>query len=166
MLKKPETLDKEVVDLLTKRLQDEYNHHYFYQAASNWCRGVGFDKAAKYFLDESNEELGHARGIEDYLIDWNVVPSLPKLSTPKLEFKNLAETIEVSYDNEYKLYVEYEETSVDILKMGEMCTFDFLQSYRKNQNDAVKAYSDMLNILEGMNVDSKFEMLMVEENLF
>jgi hypothetical protein len=50
--------------------------------------------------------------------------------------------------------------------MGEMCTFDFLQAYRKNQNDAVAAYSDMLNILEGTNADSKFEMLLIEKKLF
>jgi len=27
-------------------------------------------------------------------------------------------------------------------------------------------YSDMLNVLDGVNVDSKFEMLMLEETLF
>jgi ferritin len=163
---KPEILDKEVVDILTSRLQNEYNHHYFYQAASNWCRGIGFNKAADYFLAESNEELEHARGIEKYLVDWNVTPSLPIIKTPVLEFKNLAETVELSYKNEYELYELYEESSVDILKMGEINTFDFLQAYRKNQTDAVAAYSDMLNILEGTNADSKFEMLLIEENLF
>ena len=163
---KPEKLSKEVVDILTERLHNEYNHHYFYQAASNWCRGIGFNKAADYFLAESNEELEHARGIEKYLIDWNITPSLPVLKTPKLEFTSLADTVETSYKNEYELYELYEEDSVTILKMGEMCTFDFLQAYRKNQNDAVAAYSDMLNILEGTNPGSKFEMLLIEEKLF
>jgi hypothetical protein len=50
--------------------------------------------------------------------------------------------------------------------MGELCTFDFLQTYRNIQNKSVAEYSDKLNVLEGVNLDSKFEMLMIESNLF
>ena len=45
-------------------------------------------------------------------------------------------------------------------------SFNKFMAYRKNQNDAVAAYSDMLNILEGTNPGSKFEMLLIEKKLF
>ena len=165
-IQKPEELNSNVVELLLQRLQKEYDHHYFYQAASNWCFGVGYKKAGEYFLAESNEELEHARGLENYLIDWNIIPTLPIIGRPTLEFSDLAEVIEKAYDNEYEAYEAYEDVSVSIFDLRELCTFDFLKDYRKFQKDAVKTYSDMLNVLDGVNRDSKFEMLVLQEQLF
>jgi len=67
---------------------------------------------------------------------------------------------------EYKLYEAYEETSMRIFKIGDLCVFDFLQSYRVGQKESVAEYSDKLNMLEGTNELSKFEMLMLEKKLF
>jgi ferritin len=104
--------------------------------------------------------------IEQYLIDWNVTPSLPTIQTPVLEFSDLLKVIEIAYDNEYKLYEEYEDSSMKIFKYGDLCVFDFLQFFRKAQKDSVATYSDMLNVLEGCNRGSKFEMLLLQEELF
>lgn len=122
-------------------------------------------KAATYFKAESDEELGHARGIIDYLTDWNIMVDLPVIKTPKIEFSTLVDAIETAYKTEYELYELYEDTSMKMFKMGEICTFDFLQQYRKNQTDAVFAYSDMLNMIEGTEM-TKFELLLLEEKLF
>ena len=94
---KPKKLSDQAVSLLMQRLVNEYHHHYLYQAISNWCRGVGFMKAAAYFKAESDEELGHARGIEDYLTDWNIIVDLPVIKTPKVEFTGLVDAIESAY---------------------------------------------------------------------
>lgn len=165
-MKKPIKLSKEIVDLLLPRLNDEYAAFYMYRAASNWCQGVGFVKAAAYFKAESDDELVHARGIEDFLTLWNVIPELPKVDKPELEFGGLVDLIGKAYQIELDLYEAYEDTSAKILKTGDVCVFDFLQKYRDIQVESVGEYSDMLNILEGVDTKSKFELLMLEENLF
>ena len=165
-IEKPEQLSQEVVDLLLPRLQDEFNAFYFYRSATNWCQNKGFFKAASFFKSESDDELLHAKKIEDYIVDWNMTPNLPNILKPVLEFKDLAEVIEKAYDMEFALYEGYEDTSMKIFKTGDLCVFDFLQSYRVAQKEAVAEYSDKLNVVEGTNRDSKFEMLMLEENLF
>ena len=88
------------------------------------------------------------------------------LQHSKVSFKGLGEIIEKSYTIEYELYEAYEDNSSKIFKLNELCTFDLLQFFRTTQNKSVAEYSDMLNVLEGVNVDSKFEMLMLEETLF
>jgi ferritin len=165
IMKKPEKLSQEVVDLLLPRLQDEFNASYLYRAASNWCRNVGFFKAADFFAKESEDELKHAKNIENYLTDWNVSPALPTIEKPEIEFKDLVDIIEKAYGIEFKLYGDYEDTSAKVLKMNELATFDFLQQYRKIQNDSVAEYSDKLNILDGVE-PTKMNMLLLEENLF
>jgi hypothetical protein len=44
--------------------------------------------------------------------------------------------------------------------------FDFLQQFRTIQTQSVAEYSDMINMLEGVNVNDKFQMLMLEKKLF
>jgi ferritin len=165
-MKKPVKLPSEVVNLLLPRLTDEFNAAYFYRAASNWCNNVGFFKAGTFFAAESEDEFGHAKKIEQFLVDWNVTPELPSIPKPTLTFSNLTEVITKAYEMEYDLYEAYEDTSSKIFKTGDLCVFDFLQQYRTGQTKAVAEYSDKLNVLEGVNLGSKFEMLMLEENLF
>lgn len=163
---KPEKISNDIVQLLQKRLQDEYNAFYLYRSATNWCQNVGFFTAAKFFKAESDDELAHAKKLEDYIVDWNVTPVLPTIPAPITSFKNLGEVISKAYGIEYDLYEKYEDTSSKIFKLNDICTFDFLKFFRETQTKSVAEYSDKLNVLDGVNVDSKFEMLMVEETLF
>ena len=162
---KPEKLSSEVVSLLQKRLVDEYNAFYLYRNATNWCQNAGFFKAAKFFKEESDDELLHAKKIEDYIVDWNVNPALPSIPSPQ-NFKSLGQIIEEAYKIEYDLYEKYEETSAKVFKLNELCTFDLLQFFRTTQNKSVAEYSDKLNVLEGVDVNDKFKMLLLEETLF
>jgi ferritin len=162
MIKK---LDKKVVDLLLPRMKDEYSAFYFYRAASNWCQGVGFFQAAKFFAAESQDELEHAKKIEKYITDWNVIPELPTVNRPQIEFSGIMEVLEEAYKLEYDLYEAYEETSKKLFEI-DLCAFDFLQPLRLIQNDSVSEYSDKLNLLEGVDVADKFKVLLLEEKLF
>jgi len=161
----PNKLDKDVVDLLLPRLKDEYNAFYFYRAASNWCQGVGYFKAAEFFAKESEDELGHAKKIEQYLVDWNVDPELPTVERPQIMFSGLMEVIENAYTIEYALYEDYEGTSKEMFKK-DLCVFDFLQEFRMLQKQSVAEYSDKLNMLEGVDGKDKFKLLLLEKKLF
>ena len=159
-------LEESSVNVLTLRLSDEFGAYYFYRALSNWCKSVGYTKAAEYFAKESDDELTHAKKIESFLVDWNIIPQLPAITQPGLEFKSLFDGIEKAYAMEYALYESYENDGVKVFKTGDLCTFNLLSEYIQVQTKAVAEYSDMLNLLEGVNVDNKFEMLMLEEKLF
>lgn len=163
-MKKPKTLSPEVVKLFYPLLSAEYEAFYFYQNAANYCKGVGYFKAGKYFADESADELSHAQKLQNFLVDWNIHPELPEIDEPK-ETTSLIQIIEAAYAMEYKLYEAYESVSVDVLKLGDVCVFDLFQFFRDVQTKSVAEYSDKLNMLEGVK-DSKFELLMLEEKLF
>lgn len=165
-MKKPIKLPEEIVKLLLPRLKDEFDAAYLYRSISNWCQGVGYLNAAEFFAHESEEEFKHAAGIEKYLVDWNVIVNLPKIETPSSEFTDLVAALDKAYVIEYKLYEEYEDTSMKVFKTGDLCTFDFLQHYRTIQRLAVAEYSDKLNMLEGVNPKDKMNLLLLEKKLF
>lgn len=162
---KPEKLEKDIAKLLNDRIVDEYNAFYLYRSASNWCKGVGFFKAADFFEGESKDELEHSKKLQDYLVDWNLTPQLPDINQPDLEFKSLVEVIERAYEIEYDLYEKYEKTTKQIFDKNDMCTFFFLQFFNDVQRKSVAEYSDKLNLLEGVG-GTKFELLLLEEKLF
>lgn len=161
----PVSLPPESISLLIPRISDEFNAFYFYRDAANWCANVGYTKAAEYFAKESADELEHAKKIEAYLTDWNVTPTLPPIASPASTFSKLSDVIDAAYQIEYALYGAYVETSKAAFA-SDLCTFDFLTQFRNIQVESVAQYSDLLNKLAGVNVDSKFEMLALEETLF
>jgi len=165
-MKKPNKLNSKIVSILEARLADEYTASFLYRDASNYLQGIGFSLAAKFFAQESADELTHAHGIEKFLVDWNVQPTLPQIDSVDNNFDGLPDVIEKGYTIEYTLYQSYEKDSVKVFEMGDICVFDFLQTYRSIQTKSVAEYSDFLNLLDGCDCESKFELLLLEEKLF
>lgn len=163
-MKKPIQLPKAVVELIVPRIKDEYTAFYFYRAAANWCRDKAFFKAAEFFENEAVAETEHAKKLQDYVVDWNVLPDLSIIPAPPM-FSSLIDVIEKSYDLEYDLYEKYEDISMKIFEFPDLCTFDFLQHFRTIQRESVAEYSDMLNMLEGVE-PTKTNLLLLEKKLF
>jgi len=173
----PNKLPEEIVSLLQPRLRDELTQYARYTAMANWCRGVGYEKAAAFYEKDASEELEHAQRLMKFLVDWNIIPSYPSIVAPRTTFDSLTATIEEAYKFEFKLYEDYEDTSARVFEAGDMCTFDFLQQYRTIQRTTVAEYSDKLNMLEGVvdrepeegeerERECKVDMLLLEEKLF
>lgn len=162
---KPVKLPNEVVDILIDRIRDEYVAHYFYRHATNWCKDTNYVKAAKFFEEESNNELEHAKILQDYITSWNVLPTIKPVDPGNPSFNNLVEIINSAYKLEYNLLVDYNDSSSKLFQM-DLTTFDFLQQFRTLQKDSVSEYADLLNALELINVDNKFEILYFENTYF
>ena len=163
-IKTPKTLADSTVKILTDRLRDEYTAHYTYRNAANWCRNANYKKAAAYFEDEAAEELEHAKGLQDYLTQWNLLPAIPAAPTKKA-FKSLIEIVNGAYEMEYGLLEKYSENQTDFFK-EHIPSFNFIQEYVDIQNQAVGEYSDLLNALELIDVNDKLNVLYFENNYF
>ena len=150
---KPYELPSDISKLLSEKINDEYSAHYFYRQVANYCENVGYLKAAEYFKGEAEDELKHAEGLQKYLTDWNMQPTLMDIAMPE-KVDGLVDAIEKAYKMEYALYSEYEEISGKILPK-DICTFDFLQEYRTIQRLAVAEYSTFLNQLETIDKEDK-----------
>lgn len=150
----PKKLDSNIVSMLNDRINDEYSAHYFYRNLSNWCENIGFLKAAKFFAGEASSELEHAEGLQKYLTDWNVTPTLKTISVP-VTVTGLVDAIESAYEIEYDLYERYEDISKKIFEMPDLCTFDFLAKYRTIQRESVAEYATLINKLQLIDYTDK-----------
>ena len=161
---KPNVLPEVIEEMINDRIGDEYDAHYFYRNAANWCKNMNYKKAASFFEDEANSELEHAKGLQDYLTQWNLLPVIPPVKTTKT-FNSLVEIVESAYEMEYDLFAKYSEGQKYCLDVHP-ATFNFIQKYVDIQNSAIAEYSDLLNAIMLVNHQSKFEVLYFEQTYF
>jgi ferritin len=165
IVKKPNNLRKEVVNLLNQRIGDEYTAHYFYRNAANWCYNMEYKKAAVFFETEAADELLHAQKLQKYMTDWDVKPTIPVAKTD-VNFNNLAEIIVQAYDMEFGLLQSYSDNARAIFNLNDMATFVFLQKFIKQNTSSTAEYAAFLNALQLINVENNFELLYFENQYF
>lgn len=160
----PVLLPEEIVSEINQRIGDEYHAHYFYRNAANWCKEVNYKKAASFFESEANSELEHSKGLQDYLTQWNIIPTIPQAQT-KFEFGGLVDIINQAYQMEYDLLQKY-STNQQSLLSSHPATFNFIQKYVDLQNGSVAEYADLLNGAMLVDYNDKFQVLYFEQTYF
>lgn len=160
----PVELNSMIVDMINERIGDEYLAHYFYTCASNWCEEVGYSNAGKFFSSEADNELIHAKKLQKYLLDWNIIPKIPKVETTH-EVKSLVDCVNKAYKIEYDLYQKYDEISRHISQL-DLATFDFLSEFRLIQKDSVAEFANLLSKLKLIDTTDKLSLIVFEQHNF
>ena len=163
-VKIPVKLKDSVVKELTDRIADEYTAHFYYVNAANWCAGVGYMKAAKFFEAEAAAELEHAKKVQDYLVGWNIYPTIKPVTTTA-KFDSILDCINGAYELEYNLFEAYNSSS-KIAFEDHLSTFDFLKDLRDIQTESVAEFSDLLNALQLIDVTNRLDVLHFEDYYF
>jgi ferritin len=157
-------LSDKTVSILTNRIKSEYEAHYYYRAATNWCRDMNYKKAAAFFENEANDELEHAKTLQEYMTDFNILPTIPAANT-KHSFSNLIDIINGAYKMELELMNGYNKDSHDLFS-SDITTFDVLTKFRKIQKGAVIEYNDLINASDLIDKTDKFQVLYFEQTYF
>ena len=157
-------LSEKTIKLLTDRIQDEYKAHYLYRAAANWCHDANYMKAAKFFDDDANTELEHAQVLEKYMTDFNIIPKIPTAKTD-FTFKGLPDIIFQAYEVELNLMKAYNSISHELFQ-EDLTTFDFLKYFRDIQKESVVEFNDLINGLQLVDMNDKFQVLYFEQTYF
>ena len=160
----PKTLGNSTATLLNERLYDEYTAHFFYRNARNFCKGVGYNHAAEFFGKEAETELTHAELLQNYMVDWNVTPTMPSVK-PNIQFAGLIDIVNKAYLIEFDLFEKYNETSMKVFE-HDLATFDFLQELREIQTESVAEYSDLLNAAQLIDPTILLDVIHYEELYF
>lgn len=157
-------LSDKVVKILNSRIKDEYFAHALYRAAANWCHDQNYVKAAAFFDADAKTELEHAEIIQKYMTDFNIIPNVEG-SKEKFQFNNLLDIIHQAYEFELYLMKQYNKNSSEVFN-EDLTTFDFLQQFRKIQQDSVVEFNDLINASNLVDKSDKFQILYFEQTYF
>lgn len=157
-------LSDKTIKILENRIKDEYTAHYYYRAAANWCKDMNYKKAAAFFDAEADDELTHAKKLQEYITDFNILPTIPKAETSHT-FDNLIDIVNGAYKMELDLMFAYNKDSHSVFS-EDITTFDFLTEFREIQKEAVVEYNDLINASNLVDKKDKFQVLYFENTYF
>jgi ferritin len=157
-------LDDKTIKIITERIKDEYTAHYYYRAASNWCKDMNYKKAAEFFSNEADDELTHAKTLQEYMVDFNVIPEIPQAKI-KHEFNNLIDVVYGAYKMELGLMNSYNKNSQELFN-SDITTYDLFTELRIIQKGAVVEYNDLINASNLIDKKDKFQVLYFEQTYF
>jgi ferritin len=125
---------------------------------------MNYKKAAEFFKNEADDELEHAKKIQEYMVDFNIQPVIQNAPT-KHTFDNLIDIVHGAYKMELGLMMSYNKNSQSIFT-SDISTFDFLTEFREIQRGAVIEYNDLINASNLVDKTDKFQVLYFEQTYF
>jgi ferritin len=82
-------IPQQVIQELTRQLNQELAAAHTYLGLSIWCELRNLKGFAKYFIRQAGEERGHADKIIKHLVDRGVEAEVAAIGAPKQDFRSL-----------------------------------------------------------------------------
>lgn len=139
-------LSKEAINDLNFRINSEEFSSRLYHDMSLWFDDKGYINLAKLYAKYSDEEMSHAKFAKDFLLSYNLKPTLKPLQSPEAEYKDCSEVLEATKNHEILITNECQDLSRNALRRGEMTLFVLGQKYCSEQIEELKKSFDLINI--------------------
>ena len=145
---------KRISDAVKKRLDFHINAEMeasqIYRAMGTWCEYNGMFKAAKYFQNHAEEELGHMKRVQKYLLDRSCLPATPEVKKVSVDFEDLVDVVRKAYEHEVKVSMMYEESAQLAITTPCHTTYVFLQWFLKEQIEEESSFKNLLDKVDMM----------------
>jgi len=136
---------------MTAQLNDQLNLEFYsanlYLQMSAWCNDKGFEGAAAFMREHSNEEMQHMQRLFNYLSDTGAMPVLGTIEAPPVTFNSLHEVLEQAYQHEQLITGKINELAHAAITTQDYSTFNFLQWYVAEQHEEEKLFKSVLDKL-------------------
>ena len=88
---------------INNQISDEFNAAYLYLSMSAYCESIGFQGFAKWLRKQSQEEVGHAMRLIDYMNDQFSKVVLQQIYEPEKTFGSLTDMMEQALLHEQEI---------------------------------------------------------------
>jgi ferritin len=141
-----------VSDKVIKAMNDRiFNEEYsarLYKAMSICLNYKGYGGASVLFEKYSKEEEVHADWAYSYLLDLDIRPTVPALTAPPKEFKDLPTIIQMIYDHELKITEQCNSLAKLSVEEGDYMTLELAQRYLREQVEEIAKVTNLLDQLD------------------
>lgn len=147
---------------LLEAVHEELYASNLYKHISNQCQRLGLFGAAKFFKNESKEELKHYQLLADYINDRGGVAEIPEIMRANADVRGLEDALKASYEAECNLERKYAEW-YSTLHPVDPVTAQFLLQFLEIQRRSVGEIGDLLSRLKLIEGDRAAILLMDKE---
>ena len=148
-----------ISDILDDAVRAELYASHLYRHVANQLQRLGYFGAQKFFLRESQDELGHYQRHVDYVNDRGGVASTPPLPRAADDVASLRDALQLAYDTELALQNDYAQW----FGLVDVITQQHLLQFIEIQRKSVGEYGDLLARLDRVEGDACGVLLIDQE---
>ena len=157
-------LHETMVAKLNHQINLEHYSANLYLAMSAWCSHKGYEGAATFLKNHSQEEMAHARKLFDYVNETGALALIQAIDAPSSEFSSLKDVFEKTFAHEKKITVEINTLVDNALMQKDYSTFNFLQWYVAEQHEEERLFMSILDLFEIVEPKGR-ELLMIDREI-
>jgi ferritin len=139
-----EKLEKKLQD----QIQKEANSSHIYLAMASWAETNGFEGAAQFLYQHSDEERQHMLKLVKYVNDRGSQAKIPALNSPSGSFNSLREVFQNILEHEEGVTESINEIVDVCLEVKDHITNNFMQWYVAEQLEEEQLARTILDKLE------------------
>jgi len=148
-------LNKKIESILNKQIGIESYASHKYLAMASWCDVQGFEGAANFLYEHSDEERMHMMKFFRYINDKGGHAVVSEVAMPRLEFESINELFEYAYEGECQVSQAINEIAIIAMEERDHTTYNFIQWFITEQLEEEILYRGILDkiglIGEGAN---------------
>lgn len=157
-------ISKKIEELINYRIAQEENSYRLYLAMSKWLGYNGYSGASKLWNKYAQEELAHAEWAYNYLEELDLLPTVPSLEAPEMEYKSLPEICKLSYEHELMITNECNDLAKAALTENDFMTLQLAQKYLTEQTEEIGRQTYWLDRLSAFG-DSKEALRLLDNEM-
>lgn len=157
-------LSKEIQDALNDQIKNEYFSSYTYLSMAAYCESINMGGFATWMRLQSQEELGHAMRIFDYILNRDGRVVLQSIGKPQTKFKSLTEMFQIVLDHEREVTGMINRIYEQAISENDHATTVELQWFIQEQVEEEKTAQEVLDKLK-LAGDSGSALLILDTQL-
>ena len=136
------------VAALNDQIGREFGAAHQYVAVGNYYAAETYPRLAAFFYEQAEEERAHAMKMVNYLIDRGDTPDIGAIDSPRQEFGDHVEAIEVALEQERKVTVQISELFEIARETRDYQSEQFMQWFLEEQVEEEASMTDLLAVAE------------------
>jgi len=140
-------LSKEIQDALNDQIKNEYFSSYTYLSMAAYCESINMGGFANWMRLQSQEELGHAMRLFDYVLNRDGRVVLQSIGKPQTKFKSLKEMFQIVLDHEREVTGMINRLYEQAISENDHATTVELQWFIQEQVEEEKTAQEVLDKL-------------------
>lgn len=157
-------LNETMISKLNHQINLEHYSANLYLAMSAWCAHKGFEGAARFLKQHSEEEMAHARKLFDYVNETGSLALIKAIDAPPSSFDSLKEVFEKTLAHEKSITEAINALVDNALAQKDYSTFNFLQWYVSEQHEEEHLFMSILDLF-GIVEPNGRNLLMIDREI-
>lgn len=148
--------------IIQQGIKIEQDSAQIYEAMSAYLDSLGFTNASKWFKIHASEERKHSDWVIDFLKEKNILPILPGIDKPDMNWKSLKDVLKSAYEHEEKVTAFWNKAATECFKSSDHDSYQFCLYVLKEQREELDLFS---NLIDRFNLVKEGNLLTFDENL-